>query len=295
MSTSSSSSLRPSSSSGGAPPTWHCQGLSVLPQQRVDARKVNGHAWDPQRDGLVVLEQEHDSISDAMRTAVQLAQDYCERQEGDPDKVDQLVSHTVALVSQHASLEERYVYPLFASHLKGSVRGISADMIYERNVADDNVNKAILDLLLQMRLQRDGKLMLSTLQKFQIIEEEHMTQEEHWFSLLRSQMSAADLSSLASTIRSAAQTAPTRPHSVVGPSHGLAARLTHPVAGVIDRAVDALEGRDVALDTKEGGAKKVHGVEAEAQVAGGKRDAAEGKQQQSQQRQQEQKQEPAVM
>ena len=124
-------------------------------------------------------------------------------------------------------------------------------------------------------------------------------------------MSASELSSLASTIRSGASTAPTRPHSVVGPSHGLAARLTHPVAGVIDRAVDLLEGRDATLDTAAGGAKKVHGVgegqaqgqgqeqahglQAQGSAAGAsvKRDTAEGKQQQAQQRQQEHKQEPA--
>lgn len=43
-------------------------------------------------------------------------------------------------------------------------------MIYERNVVDDNVNKQMLDLLLQMKLAKDGELMLATLKKFQMIE-----------------------------------------------------------------------------------------------------------------------------
>jgi hypothetical protein len=34
-------------------------------------------------------------------------------------------------------------YPLFQSHLKGTIEGVSADMIYERNVVDDDMNKRV--------------------------------------------------------------------------------------------------------------------------------------------------------
>lgn len=237
-----------------------CTDARQLAALRGEARRRDGHAVDPEKDGLAYLEVEHDSISEAMHATIDRAQAWCDKGEGDPDEVDRLLSRMVALVSQHASLEERYVYPLFRDHLKGVVRGITADLIYERNVVDDNINKQVLDLLLKMSLRKDGRLMLGTMRKFQTIEDEHLFQEEHWFALLRSQMSAPDLATLAATLRSAASTAPTRPHSLVGPSHALPARMAHPIAGVLDRGVDKLTGRDVSLDTEKGGPKHVTGI-----------------------------------
>jgi len=225
-----------------------------------ELRRRNGHAVDPHTDGLAYLEVEHDSISDAMAVIIEKATAWCDRQEGSPEEVDTLVSRMVALVAQHASIEERLVYPLFGEYFKGEVEGVSASMIYERNVVDDNINKTVLDFLMQTKLRKDGRLMLATLKKFETIEGEHLMQEEHWFALLRRQLSAAQLKDLADNLRAASKTAVTMPHSVVGPSHGLAASLTHPVAAVIDHVMDKVTGRDAKLDVAPDGTKSAHGV-----------------------------------
>jgi hypothetical protein len=231
---------------------------------RQTSRLSDHHQMDPEADGLVRLELEHDGISGAMAQAVAKCEEYC----ADNSRIaaatecDRLVSGMTALTAQHASLEERFVYPLFKTHMKGKVQGISAEMIYERNVTDDDMNKVALDLLMQMRCQRDGPLMLATLKKFQMIEDEHLTQEEGWFRLLRSLMKPEDLRQLATTMRAAV--VPTYPHSVCGPSHGPMAKVIHPLAGLLDKAVDTAMGRE-KLEEGPGGVRHVHGVEPRTQ------------------------------
>jgi hypothetical protein len=88
-----------------------------------------------------------------------------------------------------------------------------------------------------------------------------MLQEEHWFALLRRQLSADQLQGMADKVRSAASTAPTLPHSLVGPSHGLPSKIAHPVTGVLDRAMDKLSGRDTELEKEEKGPHYVAGVQ----------------------------------
>jgi len=241
-------------------------------QLREQDAARRGTRADPAQDGLAFLETEHDAIAAAMHHCIDLAQAWWDQQQGmgagtevtsgAPEEVDVLVSRMVALILQHASLEERFVYPLFRSHLKGEVEGVSAEAIYERNVMDDNLNKVALDTLMTMKLRRDGRLMLATLKKLDAIESEHMMQEEQWFSLLRRSMSASELSTLASTIRSesASGMAVTRPHSVAGPSRVTAAAVTHPIAGMIDRAADKITGRDAKLAVDDKGTHSAEGV-----------------------------------
>lgn len=78
-------------------------------------------------------------------------------------------------------------------------------------------------------------------------------------------MQVSDLRALADKMRSAASTAPTLPHSFVGPSHAMLAQLAHPVAGILDRVHDKAVGRDIGLETREGGAKQIKAVPAEEQ------------------------------
>jgi hypothetical protein len=85
--------------------------------------------------------------------------------------------------------------------------------------------------------------------------DEHMSQEELWFALLRSQMYPRDLKELADTLRAHSLTTPTYPHSLAGPSHALAAQLVHPIVGLIDHAIDAYYGRPKLL-VREGGPKQ---------------------------------------
>jgi hypothetical protein len=42
---------------------------------------------------------------------------------------------------------------------------------------------------------------------------------------------------------------PTHPHSVIGATNPLGAKLTHPIAGVVDKITDAISGRSQQADT----------------------------------------------
>ena len=46
-------------------------------------------------------------------------------------------------------------------------------MIEERNIADDDINKTIMGLLMKMRIERDGELMIGTKQRKQQPAHEH--------------------------------------------------------------------------------------------------------------------------
>jgi hypothetical protein len=84
-------------------------GLSEQSRIRLEARRKNGHAVDAAKDGLAYLEIEHDAIAEVMETIVAKATAWCDNQQGSPEEVDTLVSRMVALIAQHASLEERFV------------------------------------------------------------------------------------------------------------------------------------------------------------------------------------------
>lgn len=154
----------------------------------------------------------------------------------DPKLKNEIVDEIVARVSLHASVEEQHVYPLFRDKLP------NGDIIYKRNRMDDQMNKEILDLLLEMDALRDGELYDRTVRKFMMIEREHMEQEEERFTELRSMMSHDELSKLEESLISSERVGPSRPHPR-GPSTGLAAKLTHPLAGAADKVMDTITGR----------------------------------------------------
>jgi len=231
-------------------------------QLRAKEREAKGEsAPTSSTDGLAMLEDEHDHISTVMATIINRAEKWIEKPttEREPDeakRIDQLVDQLIQLVCHHASVEERQVYPHFSTKLRGTVDGVTADMIYERNLADDNMNKIIMDALRMMKMEKDGELLLATMKKLAMIEEEHMTQEERWFALLRHEMSAAELQAMSRSMTVSARFAPTYPHSVVGPSRTVPARLTHAVVGALDTVYDRLKGRK-GLEDLPGGAKRV--------------------------------------
>ncbi|KAG2426015.1 hypothetical protein HYH02_014877 [Chlamydomonas schloesseri] len=147
-------------------------------------------------------------------------------------------------VSRHASAEERTLYPLARDRLpdKGTGR-----MLYDRMVMDDTVNKQLLDWL-ESHTPRQGDaaqwaLHAATLQKFQSIEEEHLSREEaEVIEPLRSVMTPAETAKLGKAWAAAWANAPTHPHPR-GPTAAPGAHLLHPLVGVIDRLRDAVAER----------------------------------------------------
>jgi DNA-directed RNA polymerase sigma subunit (sigma70/sigma32) len=160
----------------------------------------------------------------------------CEKTK-DVDEKRKIMDVCIAEISMHASVEEQYVYPLFRKYLD------NGDIIAERNITDDQLNKDIMDLLEKMDPMRDGELYIRTVRKLITIENEHLKQEEEWFDLLRPKLSKEELARLEDTLIKAKETAPTHPHpmSVNKPSTG--ATILHPIVGKIDRMVDSVTGR----------------------------------------------------
>jgi len=115
--------------------------------------------------------------------------------------------------------------------------------IYERNVVDDDLNKKMMDLLLEMDPARDGQLFDQTLRKFSMIENEHLTEEEQFLEQIRPMMSAEALTKLYHNIVGSLAGAPTHPHPS-GPSHEIGAKIMHPIVGMVDHMVDSMTGRD---------------------------------------------------
>lgn len=179
------------------------------------------------RDGLNYLVQQHREFEQLFERFEQAA---------DHNTKDEIVAELVARVSRHASVEEQHVYPLFRDKL------VNGDIIYKRNLTDDQMNKEILSLLQEMKSERDGELFDSTVRKFIMIEREHMEQEEKTFEALRSKLSIEELARLEEKIVASERTAPTQPHPSA-PSKGFAARITHPIAGAMDKVKEKLTGR----------------------------------------------------
>lgn len=83
------------------------------------------------KDGLDFLIQEHETIR-SLFTQYEEAKTIEEKKK--------IVDQFIPLISQHASLEEQYLYPLFRTHI-GGARG---NAIADRNIMDDQVNKEIM-------------------------------------------------------------------------------------------------------------------------------------------------------
>jgi len=148
-----------------------------------------------------------------------------------------LVDTIIHEISIHASGEERYVYPYFRDRMGETGRGL-----YEKNIADDNVNKEILSLLEKLDPVRDADVWRQSVDKIKFNELDHMSIEEGWFAALRPHLSQFELEALEDQLIAARSTAPTHPHARVGPSHEVLAKITHPIASFMDKAKDKLAG-----------------------------------------------------
>lgn len=86
----------------------------------------------------------------------------------------ELVDRIIRMVSQHACMEEQYLYPLIDSKLK---QHKWMDRVY----VDDQINKEMLQLLLEMDPESNVPIDVydRTVHKFRMIEREHISEEEN--------------------------------------------------------------------------------------------------------------------
>jgi hypothetical protein len=139
-----------------------------------------------------------------------------------------------ARLSAHTSIEERTIQAYYAADLAAEV--LKED-VEEKRVVDRFMRAAPED----MRAFGDS---FAALQRVVL---NHMVWEESvGFPSLRANLPAELQAKLAKEMAElrAGGTLPTRPHPL-GPSAGLGAKIVHPAAGLIDRAVDAVTGRHV--------------------------------------------------
>ncbi|GFH32198.1 hemerythrin domain-containing protein, partial [Haematococcus lacustris] len=88
----------------------------------------------------------------------------------------------------------------------------------------------------------DWQLFDRQLFKFEVVELEHLkSEEEQALARLQQLLSEEDKDALWREWDAALRNAPLRPHPD-GPTNGIPAKLMHPVAGVVDRVTQAVEG-----------------------------------------------------
>lgn len=153
-----------------------------------------------------------------------------------PTVKQETVATIVREVSRHASAEERTLYPLLLHKL-----GAEGKMLFDRNVLDDQMNKEVLYYLDTHTPQNDldWQIYDKTLIKFATMEEEHLSmEEEQVVDRLRKLLTPEEKEHFTRDWHAAKANAPLKPHPGA-PSQGLGAKLTHPVAGVIDKSVEA--------------------------------------------------------
>lgn len=137
----------------------------------------------------------------------------------------------------HASAENRVLYPLFRDKLENGA------IIFERAFTDDHSSKYYLSLLSRMTYERDRVLMDRTVAKFCCIEGEHSMQEEEWLDQLDQKITHEQSDKHLQSFIAYQKQAPTWPHPDTGGTHEYAAKLSHPLAALLDWAYDHIQGR----------------------------------------------------
>jgi len=147
------------------------------------------------------------------------------------DSKAKLAKDLIGLICKHSSAEEQFLYPMFRDKLQ------NGKSIYDRARCDDQLNKELMQLVLNLCPKRDGLLYDNTVRKLKTIILEHAEQEEEWFSELRIKASKDELVKLEHDLRYAEETGPILPHPA-GPSSEWGARIMHPIAAVVDSMMD---------------------------------------------------------
>ncbi|MBV9381736.1 MAG: hemerythrin domain-containing protein [Streptosporangiaceae bacterium] len=146
-----------------------------------------------------------------------------------------LAEQLVIEESRHEAVEQMYFWPTVRERLSGG------DTLADQAIAQEQEGKEVLDKLDKLDAS-DGEFE-KLLTEFIKAGREHIQFEEtQVWPTLRTQLSAQDAAELGSKLETAKKTAPTRPHPKTPPSPG-ALKATGPVAGMADKARDAMSDR----------------------------------------------------
>ncbi len=186
--------------------------------------------------GLDYLKQEH-------RQFEQLFDQYLNSNDWESKfrTVDQMIS----IISGHASMEERYVHPLYRKKI-GNKEG---DFIADRCNLDDQINKELLQFLMDSKPEISIKsnsldIYDATVKKFMSVEKDHITWEDDvFFPKLKLLCTPEELNDLYNSLMSSLSTNPTHPHPLAPNKPSTGAKILHPLAGIVDRAVDSISDK----------------------------------------------------
>jgi hypothetical protein len=191
-------------------------------------------------DGLKHIVREHTEVHDEFEK-------YKNEQKGSVKK--EIVEKIGRSLAVHSSIEERYLYPLFRDRLdQGN------DVYYKVRFEHQHI-KETLELLLKWHPDQQPYLYDELVTYLESLVTNHVRGEERVMALLRSKMSATELAQLDSDMIEGEKNAPTQPHPE-GPSSATAAKIMHPIVGMMDQAKEKLKGaaqsaKEVAQSAKD--------------------------------------------
>jgi hypothetical protein len=172
---------------------------------------------DPCSDAIDLLTAQHREVEQLWRQCQAATS-------GNPR--DELVQAMIRLLSQHDAIETVLLYP--------AVRGVAGgDELAEHSLEE---HKQIRELLKKADRGDHGSLQAAM---EAVAHHVHEEEEPKIFPLLRARMDGEQLIDLRRRMEDEMRTAPTHPHPHT-PNHPIAAKVTAAVAGMADRARDAI-------------------------------------------------------
>jgi len=191
-------------------------------------------------DGINHIEREHKQVHD-------LFQQYKTLQNSNmKSEIVEKIAHDLAV---HSSIEERYLYPLCRDRLD------NGKDVYVKLRFDHSHIKETLALLLTWNPDQQGSVYDEMVIYLEMLVTTHVRTEERYLETLRAKMSAKELAQLDSDLTAGEATAPTLPHPM-GPDSELASKIMHPVAGMLDAAMQKI--KDLTKDTTKDTSSSSH-------------------------------------
>jgi hemerythrin superfamily protein len=159
---------------------------------------------------------------------------------GDRQRREDLVNVVVAELMRHSAAEEQYLYPAARRHLP------DGDRIADHELAEHARAEEVMKALLKRDGDDDGFDQLVSKLMSEI--RHHVEEEEtDLFPKLRQSCDRQTLVDVGTEIISAKRLAPTRPHPAA-PDTPPFNKVTGPLTGLVDRAVDALTDRPTSVE-----------------------------------------------
>jgi hemerythrin superfamily protein len=186
------------------------------------------------RDGLELLVTDHREVEsmfgqlEAESATATLGDDQLQARK-------QLVNRVTQELMRHAAAEEEYLYPLMRKVLPTGAEQVDHELA-EHGEAEKLMNQLDKESAGTVEFEDNLRQLMSVIR-------DHIQDEEgRSFPDLRARLSEQDLQQLGEKLASAKKVAPTRPHPAAPDTPPLN-KVMNPVAGIVDRARDAVTGR----------------------------------------------------